>query len=255
MANDLSTEMPRLPGLLPDLDVAELLGTFSAMQDGEKSYVDRMPTREERFVMDKRLIHLNSALRPTSLSTADKEKAGKMIALLLNGFPSLARADVAGMTVAYVLHLQEFPLFAIMRSCQDVINRRVPGLSLDWPPSSVRLGDMCERHVDALAAERHKLRLITAAKALIRPTEAPGAKARVEKMRQEAMAVLKSATDRIGGLLSPEERLDIRMQAIDRSRREIARAWKSLGREPMTISGTMISPELAVNLGLMRRER
>lgn len=239
MSQDLTTRT-ELPGLLPDKLADDLVGNFKVIEDSGEKMLVRLPTAQERERLQARREQLVRVLRPISMAVEDKRTAARALASLFAGYPSLRNASAEDMLTAYIAHLQDLPLFAIQRACDDVIHRRIKGLDPDWPPASPRIYEVAERYASRVYLEKlpfdHALSI-----RLALPPPDPARSEKVRAKLQELAEALKTKN-------RPEETPEHKAAAAtiaDAGRRYIRSAYEQMGAEPVHASdGTLISPQL-----------
>jgi hypothetical protein len=261
MTTNLALREPTLPGLLPDAEALALADSFKTELDGHRIILDRMPTAVERQMMVRRSSEIGAALKP--LSIAQIPAAAEAIAGLLVGY-GYARGDrAAEQTVTvYVKHLEQVPLFAIRAACEDVKAGRVfdvdqrtgnrKPLNPDKEPSTIRLRQIAQKHVDALEAERWRFDKVLMAKRALPPPADPAMRKRIEKLffgLRERLAANMAGED----LAAAEDAVRKTEAKIESRRLEVAAEYERLGVEPVSIAGTVVSPELARKYGLASR--
>jgi hypothetical protein len=241
MPNELTLQNT-LPGLLFDKDMADLVGSFQIAEANGEPMLDRVPNREEKRFLVQRQDQLARVLRPISYADTDKDKAARMLALMFGGFPSLKNADAEGMVATYMLHLQELPLFALEKACNDINKNRVKGLDGDWPPTSPRVFEIAEKHLRSVVEEKIRYdKVLTIKKLIPPPVDEKKAKVMAEKLTG-----LRDSIDDDGLLEQIKEQDGVRRVA--HSNEIIRRMWKGQGEEPLQSGGMLISPSLLESL-------
>jgi len=173
--NQIANTAPTLPGLLPNVEALDLANSFRPTVEGFQVLINRMPSMTERHVMVTRSEALALALTPIGNRRDDQVAAASVIASLLVGYSSSRKDKSAAETVTvYLEHLKGIPLFAIKAACEDVkagrvydvekrTGNRIP-LDPDFPPSTVRLRSIAQKHVDAIANEKNRFDRVLRAK-------------------------------------------------------------------------------------------
>lgn len=131
----------------------------------------RLPSEAERHHLEKRLATLKAMLTPCAHSRDGQVRAGAAIADMLTGFTSLREVDRRGLVAGLVTDLQSLPAWAIETACTRVRRAEVPGLSLDFAPSSPRLFAVVKAELEPIAAERQRIVETLALRPKHEPTE------------------------------------------------------------------------------------
>ena len=262
MNTSIATRAPTLPGLLPDVEALRLAEGFRAQEQDGQMVLARMPTPDEKETLARRTAEIAIVLEPVGSDRMRQAEASEIIAGLLVGY-GYARGDkAAAQTVAvYVKHLDMLPVFAIRAACEDVKAGRVydidartgnrKPISPDKEPSTVRLRQVAEKHVDALLAEKWKFdRVLRAKRALPPPLDEAG------RVRMAAKLIgLKEDLQ----AADAEEDLEREAAAARLAERQnasrddmILAEYKQLGIEPIyAANGILVSPSLAKMTGAL----
>src|SRR5688572_9201416 len=92
-----------------------------------------LPTPSFRSEMQARVQVITGALRP-----GDQRLMGAAILEMLGKFLNARPADPAKTAAAFVMEVQNLPLFAVEKACRDISGGRVADLNPDFPPSAAR---------------------------------------------------------------------------------------------------------------------
>jgi hypothetical protein len=226
---------------MPDEEAERVVDMFNVFEDAGEKMLERLPTSAERSTMQRRSQALHGRLRPVSGTMTDKEAAVRALSSMFGGFPSLRNADTQGMIAAYMLDLQELPLFAIEAACVDVRKGRIVGLDKDWPPSAARVFEAAERHATKVYGEKLKFDRVLAITKVVPPPLSPEAAA-------EMAGKLKSVA---GGIeardLAEREAVEkvVTERTLRENQRQIVDAWRARGQPPIYAGpGVLVSPYL-----------
>lgn len=249
--NNSTALAPTLPGLLPNVEAMRLAGSFHTMIEGHEVLVDRLPTAVERQQFWARAEAIADALRPIAGNRDDRAAAAAAIAAMLVGYGAGRKDKAAVETVAvYVEHLREIPLFAIKAACEDVkhgrvydvekrTGNRVP-LDPDFPPSTIRLRSVAQKHVNELAGEKWRFDRLLRAKRLIKPPISEAERARtIEKIRDLQADMARSGAE--VDLAETARKVRLAAEAQARGERLIVAEYEALGLEPVRSGGVLCS--------------
>ena len=262
--NQIARAEQTLPGLLPDVEALDLARGFRVVVEGLEVLVDRMPTMIEREIMASRAGAIGQALTPIAERREDREDAAAAIASMLVGYNSTRKDKAAAETVTvYLEHLKGVPLFAIRAACEDVkagrvydvekrTGNRIP-LDPDFPPSTVRLRMVAQKHVEVLQNERWQFAKVLRAKRAIAPPPDEAQRKRVSELFKDLQAKMTAsiATEDL------DRTAELARKTEDQRRRrdcEILAEYERLGVEPLRIAGVLVSPELAQSQGMYSRK-
>lgn len=148
----------------------------------------RALTKDERATLKLRFQELNALLRPAELAMAEMESAQRALGTLYGQYPQMRDPAETALGIAATM-AKEFPIWAIIQSCDDVYHRRVYDtdrktgarsyLSPDFPVSGVRLGQVALAHIQPLKDEQTTLGVILSAE--VRPEPLPENAGRIVK--------------------------------------------------------------------------
>ncbi len=174
---------PTIPGLAPDMEHADIVERFAAAIETERGYdaLPKMPTVDERRALTARRDALMTKLRPFEMATAEQDRFAQAFGLMVLGYPSMRNQEIRPITTAYALDLGKLPLFAVLAAMEDVRQRRVKGLDPDWPPTSPRLFEIAQKHVEKDAAALLKVQRVMAVRKAHLPPD-PAMKERVGEL-------------------------------------------------------------------------
>lgn len=261
MTRQVTTYEPTLPGLLPNVEAARLADSFRFIIESHEALIDRMPTVVERQMLASRSASIDAALAPLGRNRETHDAAAEALADLFVAY-GIGRADKkSGQTVTvYLKHLEGVPLFALIAAVDDVkYNRvydvhprtgdRIP-LDKDFPPSSIRLRSVAEKHVSKLYEEKLKFDRVLKAKRLFAPPIN-------EAERAKVLAGLQELSRQLGGPDPAEQhaahvaswRLHLGML---RRSEDILGEYAARGLAPVRAGRYAVSPELARKLGPLR---
>lgn len=260
--NQLAPHEPTLPGLLPNVEALVLANSFGVIVEGHETLVTRMPTATERQVLHSRAEALMGALTPIGERRADQAEAASVIAAMLVGYNSARKDKAAAETVTvYLEHLKTIPLFAIKAACEDVkagrvydvdrrTGNRIP-LDPDFPPSTIRLRSVAQKHIDAMSAEKYRFDRVLRAKRALPPPIPEAERAAVAQKFLGLKADLERAA---AGDELEENKRKARIAGEHRARTDqlILGEYAALGIEPVRNDGMLVSPALARKLGGLR---
>lgn len=244
--NDL---IPAGPETLPD--IARDQHPVWALVDGlaqtieiemRIAVMERLPTKQERAQIEEYQKRMRLICRPARESMTERDHAMRAIAAMLGRYPSLRNTDIKGMCTAYLMDLEDFPLFAIIQACTDIRLNRVRGIEKDFPPSTPRVRSV----VDNIAAPV-RAKVLTAGRVLAcrmeRRVITPEQREEVQRKMAETLAGLKQKQE--DRLLEVNAKVAARTLAANKefNRRE----WFYDGRTPPVPldSDYAISPGLA----------
>lgn len=259
MTRQIATYHPALPGLVPDDDARALAQSFHVVVEGSTLLIDRLPTVSEREQLANRLARIEQAL--VAVQPEERTDAQQAIADLLMAY-GIVRADPnSAQTVAtYVYHLQNLPLFAIKRACEDVKNGRVfdvdrngnrRPIDATYPPSTIRLRAVADKHANELYAESLAFRrVLTARKLLANPISAEERKIVGEGLAALGAEIRAREAERDLDAKAARMKFDQEVRARTESR--MVAEYDAAGVEPVRIAGILLSLELAVKLGHVR---
>jgi hypothetical protein len=109
----------------------------TAEQRGEVTVLRAAIPHELRERMRTRLSRLLAGLQGGN--TDDLRRVGVAVAALLDCFPSLRRADARDVTAKFVSEVKDLPAWAVEKACAQMRRGEVSDVSVDFPPSTVRL--------------------------------------------------------------------------------------------------------------------
>jgi hypothetical protein len=245
---------PALPGLVADLEGADVVSRHASKINTEfgKDTLPELPGKADRTAIERRISALQTKLRPVSMAVAEQDRVIAELGAVWLGYPSMRNADVAAMSTAYLLDLQDLPLFAILAACEDIRRRRIKNLDPDWPPTSPRIHDIAARHVEPIAVAVLQAKRVLAVRDVRRPvTEAMQAKVGALVNDFAAASRLRLEQDH------EERRAEYGRRYIGPfGQKCLEREWAKEGVRPQTTGGAnpvMISPSLASQLGSLRK--
>ncbi len=204
-------------------------------------------TRPEKAALGGRADELKLALRPISQASEEMRRAAEALAQLFLGFPSMRNVDAQAMITAYVQHMSDMPLFAVRAACDDVVKGKVKGLDPDWPPTSVRLVEIAEKHSRPLIEESIRIsKTLTGKQTVVEVS--PEERARVgEKLKVMAQDMTKAT----GKEASDQAKATLAKMASDNQEKILAE-YRRLGIEPSYADPArtmLVSPSLRKLLG------
>lgn len=250
MAQAVTAPAPMLPGLVDQQHVQQLIDSFAVSVEGPRIYVSRFPTNSERQQLQEANQRCRSMLRKCVTATAELETAKRTLAAMFTGYLSMRNMppeEVDDLLNAYMMVLQNHPLFAIIAAIDDVAAGKVPQ-ALDWPPNSPRMAQLAAKHAEAVGAQQHKLDQVLTAKHLLRAPDAPGARDRIAASLRDFHGKV-GAVD-LSGISTAEERARMTARQRLESRQAILKEWAHLGLSPIwNGDGSPMSPALARSLG------
>jgi hypothetical protein len=231
-----------LPGLLPDVEAEQLVASFKFSELDGHRYIDRLPTAPERSKLQRRLQDIARTLRPIEGTMTDLDAAARALGTMFNSMPSMRNANATDTINAFLLHLKEFPLFALERACHDVASNKVKGLDPDFPPTSARIAEVAQNYTSQAAVEKLRYERVTGAtkKNLLPP---PVSEEDAEKMRGLLSGLAAQMQAKTDALLSEEQEARKR-RTLEANQREIERAYAARGEEPKRFGTILISPQL-----------
>lgn len=278
MTNDLTVREPKLPWLLPDEAVAELLATFKTFDEGHAVIINRAPTMVERQMLSRRGTEIELVLRPLGTSpqnfTVPNERGGtdtvstkqyvrQMLALFFGGYTSMRSGDARPTIASYLHDLRAVPVWALERAFDDIKSGRVTvpdgrgghkPLDPDFPPTSSRIYSVAMKHTAGLATEEHKIkRVLGPTKTDLAPVSDEERKLtlpRIQRMHQQAKAALsKVDPDEAAARAAAEARS---AELLAKSNEHFAAAalaeYGELGVAPVVAAGFgVVSPELVLS--------
>lgn len=243
-----------LPGMVDDRARRDLLDSFFVSVEGRLVYASRLPSKDERTQLQTWNADLVRAMRPASMSVAELDEARRNLSALFLGYGSMRyEADgIVEIVNAYLLVLQKYPLFAIVKAIDDVAANRVPGLNPDRPPTSPRMGKIAADHVSALAAQQIKIDNILKAKLLLRSDKTMESRARVAASLQDFHGKLVGGGAE--GLLEPDERRSEAERQRKTNDAVILREYEHYGIAPRYSGGVLVSLSLARTMGMLDQD-
>lgn len=257
--NKLAIQDPTLPGLLPNVEALRLAQSFHTMVEGYEVLVDRLPTTVERQQLSARVDALAVALRPIGESRDDQADAAAAIAAMLVGYGAGRKDKAAAETVTvYLEHLRGVPLFAIRAACDDVkfgrvydvekrTGNRIP-LDPDFPPSTVRLRSVAQKHVDELANEKWRFDRLLRAKRIIAPPISEAERVRMaENFRRLQADMARCSAD--SDLEETARKVKAADEARARTEQTIIAEYEALGIEPVRNGGILCSLSMLKTAG------
>lgn len=246
--NDLIPAPTTLPGIVED-EVDSLVGAFVNSILTERGYdqLPRLPSKMERAAMQSRRDRLARKLAPINESMTQQDDIVQELGRLWVRFPALRNADVGVMTSAYLEDLARFPLFAAMAAIADVRDRRIKSLDPDWPPTSPRLVEAAEKHVEPVAVAFMRVGRVLKIDKVAIPNNP-------DMQRKVKTEILGFIADRKTDLTTDEARYreDVCKPMASTSARFILEEYRALGIEPIKgLGGHVLSPTLARKLGML----
>lgn len=278
MTNDLTVREPKLPWLLPDEEVAELLASFKTFDEGRAVIINRAPTVLERQMLSRRGTEIELVLRPLGTSpqnfTVPNERGGtdtvstkqyvrQILALFFGGYTSMRSGDARPTIASYLHDLRAVPVWALERAFDDIKGGRVTSpdgrgghkpLDPDFPPSSARIYSVAMKHTEALAGEERKIkRVLGPTKIDLAPVSDEERKLtlpRIQRMAQQAKAALnKVDPDEAAARADADRRSAERLEKSNEVFAEAAlEQYGIMGMEPVVAAGVgIVSPELVMS--------
>lgn len=200
--------------------------------DGSPAESLRLPTESERNALQARLSRLKTMLSGIANNRQAEALATAAILEMLAGFASLRNDDLNARAQGMMMDLRALPLWAIETACRRVKQAEVPGLSLDFAPTSPRMFQIAAAELVPIRAEEKQIADTLALQPRGGPTTEE--KARVGEKFQELSRKLREA--------APAESDPVRVASVtlDRAnKRFLARECEAAG-----LSDTHASPEL-----------
>lgn len=260
-------QAPGLPGLMDDRAADDLASWFCHHidPDGPRDELSgegaRLPTRDERSLIEARQRSLNAALRPVGESMTDKDALARALAEFFLGYPSLRNADAEVMLAAYVSDLAQCPLFAIKMALGDIKQGRVfdvdkngrkTPISPDYPPSTPRIIAQAQKRAEPTYGLRAQAVAALGVKRLA-ITVSPERQEAVGRKMKELAAHL--SMKRIEDEAREEEaRRASREKAARQNERRIEAEREAAGLPPTPDGSVVVSPQLAAIVGRWREE-
>lgn len=130
-----------------------------------------------------RLADLRSCVAPATIQQLEEA-----VAELMLGFPSLRglpKIEAQLMARKYATDLHGAPLWAVKAATADISRASVPGLNVDFPPTSPRLRSLVDGYVSPIHEEAREIKEVLAAKQVL-----PNDPAVVERVRALAKATI-----------------------------------------------------------------
>lgn len=251
MGKSLAAPAPMLPGLIDEKHLDELTNSFSVSQEGYggQIFINRLPSANERELLQRHNAAISESLKPHGVGSSNPPcDARRALAAMFHGYPSLRNADVMDLLDAYMLVLQKYPLGAILGAVEDIVNNRVEKLSLDYPPTSVRVGSLAAKHMGRVGAVQARIDKILVAKRLLRPVSDPAARERIGVGLRNLAGQISPGV--IAGTLTDDDRARIAARHKLEARQQILDEWKHLGLSPIINNdGSPITVALAIQIG------
>lgn len=261
---------PSLPGLAAPADLAASFHTF---REGMVVVIDRMPTTSERRSLVDRRDHVFVRLRGLGMSMTERETARAMLTAFLGGFPITQAAgfDLEGTINAYLIQLNDVPLWALEKGIDNIRTRKfkVRGkdgeeedLGRDYPIPAFRVLDAANAAAEAARNELAQIERVLSATEVAREEVSDEERkivgAKIKLMADETRRRLGSCDDDVAraqretAAKAEIERINkMRLRQDEEFRREYAR----LGCEPQFVGGFLVSPGLAMKMGMVPRPR
>lgn len=194
--------------------------------------LDRELTPPERGHLQARKAEISRHLRPLGTASEEKRRLALALGSLFLGYPQLRSDNAAAERItAYIDALSGFPIAAALQAVEDVKTGKVDDLDPDYPPTSVRMGEIASKYVRKVRRERTEVEAVLAAKVGEPDVPDDVRKARAEellaysaKIRAEADA---DRIDRVG---------EFNAVVADKTREYIAAEWRRHGLEPRSCS-------------------
>lgn len=229
MSRELTTQNAQLPSLATQARAAEIIDQrVSFWPDDGTAPVLRAPlTGDEKQALQNRMVELVRELRPISTATEEKKRASQALAAMFMGFPSLRNTDNAAMVAAYLMALDDLPVSAVIKACEDVAKRRVKGTDPDFPPTGPRLYEVAQKYTRPAEGERIKIKRTLDAKVGDAPISPEERKRTAEKARAFADE-MKAKLEKETGLAG--EAMERKMAELNH--RGIENEWTRYGMEP-----------------------
>lgn len=197
-----------------------------------------LPTREDRDRMERRKRELHRALQPISGTATERERAQQVIAQVLLGYPEVTRktqAEQLKLANTYVLLLNELPIFAIERVCDDWRRGLIPSVDYSFVPPAPLLAQLAERVKQPFAMDLARIRLVMDVREE-RYIEPPKRTAEEQAAINETVSsTLRAMNERAAAQQKVEADAEALRKSVADTRRErvVAQAWEKFGHAPI----------------------
>lgn len=229
-----------LPGLMPNPQAEQIMQSFTITElDGDR-FIDRIPSSDERKIMQQRLVDLHKTLRPISTTMTDCDAAARALAAMFMAFPSVKSDTAAERISAYVLYLHDLPLFAIQQACDDIARHRIKDIDPDFPPSTARLHEIADKHRNKMHGEKISYDRVVTTKKLLPPPITEGHAKKMQTLFADLGKELREKNER-----ETTEETERRLRTMNEvARRSVVRSYELHGEQPVVSDGILISREL-----------
>jgi hypothetical protein len=228
------------------IDLAAAFANRVVKEPDGTFWLETMPTANQRNAIVERRDMINRILRPASMSDADKRRIEVAVGLALSGWLNAKTANPAASIAAYVLHLQDLPVFAVEKACANIAKGLVEGLSPDYPPSAARIHRMAAEELEALNTEAISIgHVLGARKIEVHAHDVD------ERLRAVTRAWLDRADPKAQAMINPPEETPLDKATRARAAELAARTEAVLGRTPAPRRDLTPTPQL---LQLLRQQ-
>jgi hypothetical protein len=169
--NNLPSTSTSLPNPVPPFDRALADSIAAARNDaeqrGQQLVLCRAIPASTAVAMRRRMLALGAAIGREHAVEARHLSA---IAAMLDCWPSLAKADKLALARKFVGETSDQPSWAVEKACMAIRLGQAPGVSFDFPPSTIRLREEVRRHTAPLLQEALEIRNLLEAEVEYVPT-------------------------------------------------------------------------------------
>lgn len=212
---------------------------------GKTLQIFNWPSAEQRQRMVARHQQLMAAL-----TGHDRKVIGLAVMDLLGCYRNALKPGETAKSVAvkYVQELHGLPTWACERACVSIRLGHAPGISLDYPPSTIALRKLVETYVAAAVREANEISEVLRAEKAHEPI--------TPEARQELAHKLAKLADELAAKDAEEvEQLaahhiaEREQRAREAHRRQIEAEYARIGVDPVETAGMLVTPSLLKSLG------
>lgn len=259
MAKEIVVQQHTLPGLADDAEAQAIADAFHRQIEdyGQgKLALPRLPTAQERAILEQRFSDLRVALRSASIAMADRERVQAALGRRFANMPSLRNANVVEMVTTYTLDLLDLPALCVEMACDDLRRGKIKEVDPAYPPTSTQIYKQAEAHRDRLyQAQYRPIERVLSVKMLSKPEQTEAQAARVGDLMRGLADGMKGDAER-----EETEKQTRRLEVgREQNTKLIHREWARLGLEPVMTKGIdgrsyPMSPAMARSMKLIPEE-
>lgn len=207
MANDIIDVSGSVGGTAPVLDdaVTDIVERYSSQIIEERfgsPMLEVLPSRDERIALSAESSRLFEGMKPIRYSNAGVERAAKVVAAILGGYPQLASLDAnvkQKMIASYVTKLSDLPLFAIAEAQLEIKRgselARKHEVRPGYPPSDAQVYQIANHLCGRLREAKHAIDRVLSVNRVVPPPPKPEDRAKVKTMLEDLAYKLRAPLD------------------------------------------------------------